>query len=146
LVALVAFRIYQDFSLKYTWLVLLGATQLFFISGIINDIYQDNPPRYFMQFYEPRQVNPYQEIADLVVQHAAESDTVVYPSFSQHLYGGKDEAKYSIADAQLIHIYLPKNSTTIQRIDHNEPDKVILRHADGSQEILFDFEGTKYRY
>lgn len=145
-VALIIYQTYQNFSFKYSWLVVLGATHLFFISGIINDIYRDNPPRYFMQFYEPRHGNPYREIAEMLSQKVAKSDTVIYPSFSQRLYGGKDEAKYSIADAQLINIYLPKNSTIIQRIDRSEPDKVILKHADGSQEILFDFEGIKYRY
>ncbi len=145
-VSLIGYEIYQKYDLKFGWLLILGVFQLVSIAGVIQDIYRDNPPRYFMNFYEPRQVNPYRELANTLVKRVAAGDTVVYPSFSQRMYGGKDEASYSIADAQLINIYLPQHATFIQRIDRNEPDKVILKHADGSQEMLFDFEGATYRY
>lgn len=145
-VSLLVYKIYQNYDLKFGWLLVLGLLQLVSIAGVIRDIYRDNPPRYFMNFYEPRQVNPYRELADTLVKRVVAGDTVVYPSFSQRLYGGRDEASHSIADAQLINIYLPQHATIIQRIDHNEPNKVMLKHADGSQEMLFDFEGATYRY
>ncbi len=39
-----------------------------------------------------------------------------------------------------------KVKIVIRPIDRNEPNKVILKKANGSQQVLFDFEGQKYRY
>jgi uncharacterized membrane protein len=146
LVAIAAYFLFQNRVINYWWILVIGCFQLVSITSLVREIYQDIAPRYFMQFYEVRNENPYYSVANTIVDKTIKSDTIVYPSFSQNLYGGKDEAAYSIADAQLINIYLPKKSEITQRIDRSEPNKVILKHADGTSEILFDFEGTKYRY
>ena len=53
---------------------------------------------------------------------------------------------YSVSDAQLTNFYLPKESEIIQRVDINEDNKIIIKKANGSEKLIFDFKGAKYRY
>lgn len=135
----------KDIKEKF-WLLAIGTIQFYFLIVLISDIYKDKQPRYFMEFAEARQRNPYQIVAKNIISKATASDTLLLPSYAPDVYGGKDLPEYSIVDAQLITIYLPKNSSLTQKINRNEPNKVILKHSDGSSELLFDFEGNKYRY
>ena len=125
------------------WVVLGIIFQLVHLALIITQIYKDTQPRYFMSYVEPREVNPYKTLADKIVANASPADTVIYCS---DVILKENEDFYSVIDAQLTNFYLPKDLEIPQRIDINEPDKVYLKHADGSREELFDFEGQKYRY
>jgi Dolichyl-phosphate-mannose-protein mannosyltransferase len=136
---------YMPNWLKYPTFALL-LIQSFFIGQTVASIWNDIAPRY-LSYNIPRIKNPYITIADKINKNYTPSDTIIYPSDF-----GKDSEYiiaapiYSIKDAQLCNFYLPKTATYIQRIDRNEPNKVILKKANGSQQVLFNFEGQKYRY
>jgi uncharacterized membrane protein len=130
---------------KYSTTVLL-LIQVFFVGQTIGHIWNDIAPRY-LSYNIPRIKNPYQTVATDIIKKYSLGDTIVYPSdFGKDHEYSVAAPVYSIKDAQLCNFYLPKTATYIQRIDRNEPNKVILKKANGSQQVLFDFEGQKYRY
>lgn len=54
---------------------------------------------------------------------------------------------YSLQDAQLTNLYLPKEATYIQMIDTTEVSKIVLVKRKNQQKIiLYDLEGQKHRY
>jgi hypothetical protein len=61
---------------------------------------------------------------------------------SKHLAGGT----YSVADAQLVNLYLSPSDKFVQRIDTLRKDSVILKRKNGEQILIFDFNQGKYRY
>ncbi|WP_337044436.1 glycosyltransferase family 39 protein [Emticicia sp. 17c] len=148
-IILVAYVIRQIWLLgtqiKYVLLGLL-AVQLYLITGIIQDIWQDNPPRYFMSFAAPRVANPYTLAASRIQQLYTKGDTVIYCAHKDAMPGGQDTPAFSVVDAQLTNFYLPRDSEIIQRVNPKEPDKIILKKADGSEKLIFDFKGITYRY
>lgn len=132
-------------NVKYA-LFLLLAMQLYLIGGIIQSIWQDNPPRYFMSFAEPRQQNPYIISANKIQSMYAKGDTVIYCSYKDPMPGGQGTPQYSVVDAQLTNFYLPKDSQLIQRVNPAERDKIVLKKLSGQKILIFDLQGAKYRY
>jgi len=132
-------------NVKYVIFLLL-AVQLYLISGIIRNIWQDNPPRYFMSFAEPRGKNPYALAADKIQELYAKGDTVVYCTYKDPMPGGQETPQYSVVDAQLTNFYLPKDSQIMQRVNPKEYDKIVLKKPDGKEILIFDLQGTKHRY
>lgn len=121
--------------------------QLYLVIGLLVRIYEDRDPKY-TYFVNPRQENPYYRTAQKIKESYTPGDTILYPSIKLN---PRDEIEkthdpYSIMDAQLTNIYLPKDATYWQRMDTTQTDRVILLKKDGSREILFDFEGRKFRY
>lgn len=130
---------------KYPMALLL-LCQLGFVAKTIRNVWEDRSPRYLL-YANPRIANPYRSIAQTIEQQYAAGDTIVYPSYKG------DDADYTVSpsfypiiDAQLVNFYLPKTATYWQRVDQHEPNKVLLKKADGRQQVLFDFKGTTYRY
>lgn len=136
---------YFKSNAKYV-LLTMCCVQFYLLTGIIQNIWLDNPPRYFMSFPEPRKNNPYQLVANKILQNYAEGDTVLYSNHQDTTPGGKDIPSYSVVDAQLTNFYLPKNSQINQRVNQQEPEKIILKKKNGTKIILFDFEGVRFRY
>lgn len=132
-------------NVRYIVLALL-AVQLYLIGGIIQNIWQDNPPRYFMSFAEPRQKNPYILAADKIQRLYSKGDTVIYCSYKDPMPGGQGTPQFSVVDAQLTNFYLPKNSQIIQRVNPAEHDKIMLKKPDGKAILIVDLQGAKYRY
>jgi uncharacterized membrane protein len=132
---------------KFTILLVLSFATLNYVQ-IFRSIFVDRPANYFHQFPDKRIPNPYYTLAETISETYVKGDTLILPSaVIDTKYGGFEIAEYSVQDAQYLNIYLSrKEPEIIQRIDRSEPNKVILKHADGTSEILFDFEGTKYRY
>jgi len=130
---------------KYPMAAML-VLQLVFVTQTLKNIWDDHSLRYSLSA-KPRAKNPYQSLAQNIVKKYTPGDTVVYPSYmgEGHEY---DIAvtEYSVTDAQTTNFYLPKNAQYWQRIDRNEPNKVYLKKSNGTQELLFDFKGTTYRY
>lgn len=129
------FAIYGIFSLQF-----------FLVFRLINTIWNDNSPRYFMSFTEPRKMNPYEFSASAIKREYAVGDTVLYPSVFIEKRGGVGMPSYSVADAQLTNFYLPKDAEFIQRVDNQEENKIIIKKANGNKKLIFDFKGAKYRY
>ncbi|MFN3783815.1 MAG: glycosyltransferase family 39 protein [Spirosomataceae bacterium] len=132
------------------WIQLIGISLLLY-QGIqtyrdIQSIVLDTSPKYTF-FSEPRIPNPYMQIAEQVNNLYETGDTLLIPNRNDGLYAGFiSEDALKIEDAQYVNMYLSKNKTIIQRINLTEPDLFILKKSDGNQQILFDFEGRKYRY
>jgi uncharacterized membrane protein len=121
--------------------------QLFLVLQIDWKVLNDMYPKY--TYYGKSKIkNPYYSTAQKIIENYSKGDTVVYPSYNKNVYSSvlEDKRPIGVLDAQFMNVYLPKNATYIQRIDRNEPNKVILKKANGSQQVLFDFEGQKYRY
>jgi uncharacterized membrane protein len=146
LIALIIRQLWQiQSNVKYV-LFLLLAVQFYLIGEIIQSIWQDNPPRYFMNFPEPREANPYTLVANKIQSLYAKGDTVIYCSYKDPMPGGQGTPQYSVVDAQLTNFYLPKDSQIIQRVNPAEKDKIVLKKQDGKEILIFDFQGAKYRY
>lgn len=135
----------KNIAIKYLTLGVF-TIQLLMIAKLITNVWEDKAPRYFMYFSEPRKQNPYQLSAQNILKAYAKGDTVLYPSVFVEKRGGVGMPTFSVVDAQLTNFYLPKNSEIIQRVNINEENKIIIKKADGSQKLIFDLKGTKYRY
>lgn len=121
--------------------------QLYYILGLIKDKYEDKPLAYFQVFTEPRIKNPYALAANKIVEIYSKGDTVIYPSYMpKSIMKGYNMPSFSVQDAQYTNCYLPKDAEIIQRVDKNEPNKIIIKKANGSEKLIFDFKDTKYRY
>jgi len=114
----------------------------------LNQVYRDSEPKY-TYFAEPRQGNPHQLAARAIEAQYQPGDTVLYPSI--RLQPADEIEKtywpYSIQEAQLTNLYLPKDATYLQRMDTTQTDRIILvKGKSGERVTIFDFEGRKYRY
>lgn len=146
----IAFLIWQIRSLPTaTVAVIVGILlcQGYYVAQVHTDIYRDVSGKY-SYFEQPRIQNPHAAVAQQIIDRYQLGDTVVYPSFGGHVYADFVEKPTTliIDDAQYINAYLPKEARYWQRIDPTEPNRVLLRHANGQSEVLFDFEGRKFRY
>lgn len=130
-------------------IALVLAVQAVFVSDTINKIYQGTEPKY-TQFSQARIQNPYWASAQALIRRYAPGDTILYPNRNRVIYDAKlDRTPFRVAllDAQLVNTYLPHDARYIQRIDPGEPDRIVLVKGKTGQKILiFNFEGTKYRY
>ncbi|AFK04089.1 hypothetical protein Emtol_2956 [Emticicia oligotrophica DSM 17448] len=146
LLALLIQNLFKKANIIRFPILLIWAIQFLMILKLVNNVWNDKAPRYFMSFPEPRKENPYQTSANLIIKNYAKGDTVLYPSVFVEKRGGLGMPSYSVVDAQLTNFYLPKDSEIIQRVNLNEENKIYIQKPDGSQQLIFDFEGTKYRY
>lgn len=123
--------------------------QLVVVGKITWQFYEDVSPKYSQRVI-PRKENPYPLLAEKIIENYQVGDTLIYPSFSAEEYGKFDvyttDIKKHTEDAQLTNLYLPRTANYIQKIDLKEPNKVILKKADGKEIVLCNFEGKKFRY
>ena len=100
-------------------------------------------------YFEPERVkNPYAQSAQIVMNMAQESDTLIIPGGFKNVYMQAYESKVvkSYLDAQFLNVYFPKEYFIMQKIDAYEKDKIYLKKENGEKVLIFDFKGTKYRY
>ena len=137
-----------EFS-KYVW-VWFGFVffiQFGAVKKQINDYFDDKSE--MNAYFEPARIpNPYISIANNVAKTAIIGDTLIHPGRHFDVYEEtfESEKQVSYQDAQYLNLYLPIDSKLPQRIDLNEKDKVFLKRKTSEKILLFDFEGTKYRY
>ncbi|SFF26970.1 glycosyltransferase family 39 protein [Spirosoma endophyticum] len=134
------------FSLPIAAVLLL---QTWHIIQLLGAIYADKAPKY-TYFEKPRIANPYWSAAQQLKQLYAPGDTILYPNKKRIIYSEKIDKTYSdvtLLDAQLVNVYLPKDAQYIQRVDPNEPDRIVLVKGNSDKKItIFDFKGNTYRY
>ncbi len=121
--------------------------QSYYVTRLLYHIYQDRAPKY-TYFARPRGANPYYLTAQKIQQAYSPGDTILYPSVRLQ---PRDEIEktywpYSIQDAQLTNMYLPKDAAYIQRMDTTQANKIILVKRSGQRLKLFDLKGSLYRY
>lgn len=100
-------------------------------------------------WFEPARVpNPYALASKSILEKYEKSDTLLIPGGYSEFYDQVFENKKLVYlnDAQYLNLYLPKKSNIPEKIDVNERDKVFLKKENGEKLLIFDFEGTKYRY
>ena len=122
--------------------------QLGFVGLLLRRIYRDNAPKY-TYFARPRIENPYLTSAQQIQAQYAPGDTVLYPSrkLVAHDEVERTHSPYSIEDAQLTNLYLPKDARYPQRLDTTQTDRIVLlKGKTGRQITIFDFKGNTYRY
>lgn len=140
-------RLFKEFNFAPMFLIIIVPFQYVSISKELMQFFDDKSAKY--AWFDPARVqNPYLQLAKNVNKNYVEGDTLLIPSGFKGLYeltfGVKNKVSYN--DAQYLNLYLPKNSKIIQRIEPNEMNKVFLVSKDGTKKIIFDFEGSKYRY
>lgn len=122
--------------------------QSYFVARLLYHIYEDRDVKY-TYFSTPRLPNPHRLAASRIQELYAPGDTILYPSvrlFARHEVE-KTFSPYSIQDAQLTNLYLPREATYLQRMDTTDVDKIRLVKANSGQVItLFDFKGKTLRY
>ncbi|MCP9771000.1 DUF2723 domain-containing protein [Lacihabitans sp. LS3-19] len=100
-------------------------------------------------YFEPSRIeNPYAQAAKSIMNTAQKSDTLIIPGGFKNVYMQAYESKVvkSYLDAQFLNVYFPKDFYIMQKIDAYEKDKIYLKKENGEKVLIFDFQGTKYRY
>jgi 4-amino-4-deoxy-L-arabinose transferase-like glycosyltransferase len=131
----------------FIWLGIIFVNQYGIVKKEIQDIYADKSAEY--AWFDPARVkNPYKNVAELAMKNYAQGDTLLIPGGFKNVYTLKYGQKLikNFADAQLINLYLPKNSRMPQQVDAKEINVVYLKKRSGSRQKLFDFENKNYRY
>ena len=149
---LVAMGLYQ-LTKTYRWFSLPIAAVLLIQAGyvvqVLGNIYADRAPKY-TQFGNPRIANPYWASAQELKKQYAPGDTILYPNKKRIIRSEKNDksfSKVSLLDAQLVNVYLPKDAQYIERVDPNEPNRIVLvKGGSGEKITIFDFKGSTYRY
>jgi uncharacterized membrane protein len=131
---------------SYIWLIIILVSQFPIVKNQIENYFKDNSE--FAWFSPARIANPNIAIAQKVQKIYTLGDTLVIPGGFKTIYDktfGQKLVK-NFSDAQLINIYLPRNSQMVQTVDANEVNEVYLKKKNGRRILLFNFENTKYRY
>jgi 4-amino-4-deoxy-L-arabinose transferase-like glycosyltransferase len=129
----------------------LGAVVLiqgYYILALDKRIIDDMAPKY-TQFGKPRIKNPYMTAAASIQQQYTPGDTVLYPAI--RLQPADEIEKtywpFSIKDAQMTNLYLPKDATYYQRMDTTQSDRIwLVKGKTGRRVLIFDFKGQTFRY
>ncbi|WP_420149571.1 glycosyltransferase family 39 protein [Spirosoma sp.] len=149
---LVAMGLYQLPKIKRWFslpIIAVLCIQAFHIIQLLGSIYADGPDKY-PSFDKPRIANPFWTSAQRIKELYTPGDTVLYPNKERPIMSEKNDRTYSpvtLIDAQTVNIYLPKDAQYIQRVDPNEPDRIVLVKGNSGEKItIFDFQGHTYRY
>src|SRR5690606_29018399 len=102
--------------------------QLLFVGLRLHEFYQDRSPKYGY-FSEPRPANPYYEAAQQIIELYQPGDTVFYgaPRIVPFNEMGRTFLDFSVQDAQLNNLYLPKDAQYVQVLDTVRINKIILK-------------------
>lgn len=121
--------------------------QAVYVGLLLGRIYEDRSLKY-TYFATPRGPNPHYLAAQKIKDQYTPGDTILYPAI--RLYSrdaiGKTYWPYSIQDAQLTNMYLPKEADYIQRMDTTEINRIILLKQSGQRNTLVNLEGDTHRY
>ena len=125
----------------------VGVVQLYFVSQVLLQIYGGTEGKY-TYFEKPRVQNPYWQAAQELKKQYAPGDTILYPNPERVIYSEEIDKTYSkvaLLDAQLVNVYLPEDATYIQRIDPDEPNKIVLVKGEVGRKItIFDLKDVRY--
>ncbi|MEZ0484049.1 glycosyltransferase family 39 protein [Fibrella aquatica] len=122
--------------------------QGYYILALNKRILDDRAPKY-TQFGVPRIKNPYMTAASSIKQQYAPGDTILYPAI--RLKPADEIEKtywpFSIKDAQMTNLYLPRDARYYQRMDTTQSDRIwLVKGKTGQRVLIFDFKGQTYRY
>lgn len=136
-------------TLRVDFKALIGIVmllQLGFVGIRLKEFYQDRSPKYGY-FSEPRPANPYYAAAQEIIRLYQPGDTVFYgaPRVVPFNEMGRTFLPFSVQDAQLTNLYLPKDAAYTQVLDTVRVNKIILRqHIAGRDLELADLTHLRF--
>ncbi len=136
-------RIRPGFRYPVLFLLII---QLGFVMLRLNEFYQDRSVKYGY-FAKPRRDNPYYEAAQVIRDYYKPGDTVFYPAPPVVMDSKMDSTflSYSIQDAQLTNLYLPKNAEYTQAMNRRDLDRIILkRRAESDCLTVVNLRNVRY--
>ncbi|MCF0054447.1 glycosyltransferase family 39 protein [Dyadobacter sp. CY356] len=122
------------------------AVQFYFVGQRLQEFYQDRSVKYG-QFAEPRAPNPYYAAAQKIKKEYQTGDTIFYPAFKLEILSEMDRSflTYSIRDAQLTNLYLPKGLNYIQAMDTTQVDKILIKRKIQKDTLeIINLKGVRY--
>ncbi|HEV7378327.1 MAG TPA: hypothetical protein VGN64_00925, partial [Dyadobacter sp.] len=136
-------RLQNEFKLV---LFVFLALQLYFVGLRLQEFYNDKSAKYGY-FTVPRAPNPYYEAAQKIKEVYQKGDTIFYPAPVFPMVSEMDRTflSYSIREAQITNLYLPKDATYIQAMDTTQTDKIFIRRAAQKDTLtIIDLKGKQY--
>ncbi|MCE7066777.1 glycosyltransferase family 39 protein [Dyadobacter sp. CY326] len=138
---------YNTIRVEFRALVFIGlACQLYFVSVRLVELYEDRSPKYGY-FSNPRQPNPYLEAAEKIKALYQSGDTILYPASRYEILSEMDRTflPYSVQDAQVTNLYLPKDAKYVQVMDTTQTTHILLKKAGKAEPIVIKkLKGLRY--
>lgn len=134
--------------LQQFFLGLIGVYIIFNLVQILPKTLNDNFPKY-TTFGGNRSFNPYVQLAQKIIKNYQKGDIVYFPNYNTTAFESVDSTaavKYSVVDAQLTSLYLPHHADIDMAVDVKELNQCYLKKNAGNKVVLFNFQGSKYRY
>ena len=98
-------------------------------------------------FATPRVKNPYYEAAEKIKQIYLPGDTILYPAYKLPILSEMDRTflPYSVQDAQLTNLYLPKSLNYIQVMDTTQVDRILIKRNNQKEPLeIINLKGKRY--
>ncbi|GLU54327.1 glycosyltransferase family 39 protein [Dyadobacter frigoris] len=138
---------FSTLSAEYRILIFFFLTiQFYFVGQRLQEFYQDRSVKYG-QFAEARVPNPYYAAAQKIKKEYQKGDTILYPAFKLEILSEMDRSflAYSIRDAQLTNLYLPKSLNYIQAMDTTQVDKILIKRKIQKDTLeIINLKGIRY--
>ncbi len=111
--------------------------QFYFVGQRLEEFYADRSLKYGY-FVEPRPANPFYAAAKEIEKVYQKGDTILYPAKRYPIKSEMDRTflPYSVRDAQLTNLYLPKDADYVQRMDTTQTDRILIRRNQKTLEII----------
>ncbi len=127
LTSIIINEIYLSKSTTKWVITILALFQLYHIGFLLKSIYDDKSAKY-SYFTVPRRPNLHYEAAQKIKLLYQTGDTVKYPNEKMMFLSEIDKThlNFSLKDAQLTNLYLPKDAEYIQMVDTAEYNKIVI--------------------
>ncbi|TDE16206.1 glycosyltransferase family 39 protein [Dyadobacter psychrotolerans] len=120
--------------------------QSYFVAQRLQEFYEDRSLKYG-GFVKPRVPNPYEKAALKIREIYHPGDTILYPAFKLQILSEMDRTylPYSIQDAQLTNLYLPKTANYVQVMDTTQVDRILIkRNTENDTLEIINLKGLRY--
>lgn len=138
---------FNSIKIEFRTLIFIGlACQLYFVSLRLGEFYEDRSLKYGY-FSTPRAPNPYYEAAQELKKLYQKGDTILYPASRYEILSEMDRTflPYSIQDAQVTNLYLPKDAQYVQVMDTTQTTHILLKKPGNPEPIkIKKLKGLRY--
>ncbi len=138
---------YSNLATEFKLLIFFFlAVQFYFVGQRLQEFYEDRSVKYGY-FAKPRVPNPYYEAAQKIKSVYQPGDTILYPAFKLQVLSVMDRTylPYSIQDAQLTNLYLPKSLNYIQVMDTTQVDRILIKRNNQKEPLeIMNLKGKRY--
>ena len=106
------------------------ALQLYYVGLRLQEFYADKSAKYGY-FVNPRKPNPYYKAAQTIKETYQKGDTILYPAPRYPVLSEMDRTflPYSIREAQITNLYLPRDADYVQKMDTTQTDRILLKRS-----------------